>query len=99
MSLIIAKSQPTHLFYKANIVNNMTNIMLNQKGIKKVVPFIPNSHQYIISIDIWFDHNWNNEITPILTQLKVLNKYKIESIKIAFNIKNIHIKLKRKAII
>ena len=69
--------------------------MLKQKGIYNVMPF-PKNNQPLISLDLWFNHNWNDEIKPILTHIKEEYNLKIENVKISYSINNIHIKSKRK---
>ena len=49
-----------------------------------------------LTIDLWFNKDWNTEIKPILLHLKAIQNFKISSLMIAFKINNIHIKFQRK---
>ena len=49
-----------------------------------------------LTIDLWFNKDWNTEIRPILLHFNAMQNCKISSLHIAFKINNIHIKFQRK---
>lgn len=84
------KTDPVNIQIPVYIINELTKI----NGIELVTPSFDESSN--LTIDLWFNEDWTNEIKPILLHLKVIQNFKISSLLIAFKIKNIHIKLQRK---
>ncbi len=70
------------------------NELAKINGIDFVTPGFDESLN--LTIDLWFNKDWNNQIKPILLHLKAIQNFKISSLMIAFKIKNIHIKLQPK---
>jgi uncharacterized sodium:solute symporter family permease YidK len=74
-----------------HIPKYLKNELTKISGIDQVTPCFDKSLN--LTIDLWFNKDWNTEIKPILLHLKAIQNFKIYSLKIVFRIKNIHIKL------
>ena len=81
------KTESMNFHIPGYIKNELSKI----NGIDLVIPNFDGS--FNLTIDLWFNKDWNTEIKPILLHLKAMQNFKIYSLKIAFKIKNIHIKL------
>jgi len=70
------------------------NELVKINGIDLVTPSFDESSN--LTIDLWFNKDWNTEIKPILLHFNAMQNFKISSLHIAFKIKNIHIKFQHK---